>query len=170
MERTFNGHAHSDTPPWPLIENTSAIAETLSCSFKMKVLAVLVVASCWLAAAAQEEVEGGETSIAIPPCAVSHNTLNTIFEDLLPGLVVYVNCLSFDETGALSSGVVSGINETGTVGNTRFVLSCVEEVLTARPSSLNASTSEMAGTACVECDDTAATPCINSKIIRGVGV
>ena len=132
---------------------------------------MLVVASCWLAAAAQEEVEGGETSIAIPPCAVSHNTLNTIFEGLLPGLKVYVNCLSFDETGALSSGVVSGINTTGTaVGNTRFVLSCVEEVLTARPSSLNANDSVMVGTACVECDDTAATPCINSKIIRGVGV
>lgn len=131
----------------------------------MKALAVLVVSWCWLLAASQHEVE--EPSVTIPPCEVSHDTLDTLFEDLLPGLEVVVNCLSFDATGALSAGVVSGINETGDsgVGEMRFVLSCVQEVLTARSSSLAPSSVEMDSTACVECADTA-TPCTTSKFIR----
>lgn len=98
--------------------------------------------------------EGGESSKAMSPCAVSHTKLNSIIRELFSeDLTIYMNCLSFGKTSALEKGVVSGINETGGPG-LRLVLNCVEDVIAAKPSPLLPVARIMNTTACLECTDT----------------
>jgi len=113
---------------------------------------------------AHGEEGGGESSSTVsatttvpstPPCAMSHERLYVVLQELLfDGLQLHVNCLSFGNDSSLVSGVISGINRTNPMGGERLVLRCVEGVITGRPSMLPVSTMNMTSTACLECEDT----------------
>lgn len=113
--------------------------------------------------AAEAEVESSKTSSG---CAVSHQRLNVIYRELFSEeLTVYVNCLSFDLTGALESGIVSGVNEANGangLGDSRLVLSCMEDVIIIKPSTETPLALNMTSTACLSCADNP-TPCSEGK-------
>ena len=70
-----------------------------------------------------------------------------------------VNCVSFDEEGALSNAIVSGF---GTSGSVRFRFTCQGGVLLAFQSVLSADMTEYTS-ACLDCVDTAQ-PCNGCKL------
>jgi hypothetical protein len=97
--------------------------------------------------------EGGSALKIITPCAISHEKLYSIFPGLLEeNLTLSVNCLAFDKIGALESGILSGVDDTGGPGMT-VSLSCLEGVIAAKPSSLPPSSISMSSTACLSCSD-----------------
>lgn len=126
-----------------------------------------IVAVCWLLlfSAGVRGSEGGEggsekseetaTSEQIPPpppCAVPHGELFSIIDRLIDDeLTQYNNCLSFDIHGSLVSGVISGVNETGGMGQ-RLELSCVESVIIVKESLMAPVAENMGSTACVSCN------------------
>ena len=123
----------------------------------MKVFVCVLLLCCSLsrlhAAEGGGEGEGGE-GLTMPPCAISHERLYSIFPELLSeGLVLFVNCLSFGKLGELEHGVVSGVNVSGGVGGERLFLSCIDGVIAAKPSPLLPLNVTMASTACLECTD-----------------
>lgn len=114
---------------------------------------LLLLPSCWLVSIkAASESEAGTTS---DPCAISLESLNDVFRELISeGLDLYVNCLSFDEFGSLTSGIVSGVNRTDNGPGERFNVSCVRGVIVTRESIHNSTTSlPENNTACLTCND-----------------
>lgn len=136
----------------------------------MKSLLVLLLLSCWCARlrAAEEahgEEEGASESGApsLTGCGVPHKQLYALFGALLgEELTLYVNCLSFDKSGALDTGVISGVNETDGV---RLNLGCVEGVITTSPSTEPPLSQNMTASSCTSCDDSAAglSVCVEGK-------
>lgn len=122
----------------------------------MKLL-VLLVFSCSLGGlrAQEHEVEGEEgPGIVVPPCAISMERLDRAIQSFFPeGLRIVTNCLSFDENGALKSGIVSGVNDTGGPGM-RQVLRCTENIIVSTEST-NPPSNDEAEAACLNCTDSA---------------
>ena len=105
------------------------------------------------------------------PCSLPLNRLiQTITEDIFPiGYEVFINCLSFDEQGALNRGDVSGYHSSEN-RTMRFVIECASEgsILVALQSEMAASMFDIRQqeyTACVECEDSI-DPCRTCKLAR----
>lgn len=124
---------------------------------KALVLFQLLLLSCVALGAANEEAGGKEaektSSTSGPSCDVSHSRLETIFREVISEeLTLYVNCLSFGETGELRNGVLSGVNETGGAGE-RLFFRCVEGLIITTSSSHDPSAQNMTSQACSSCTD-----------------
>ena len=105
-------------------------------------------------------------NMEVHPCALTHDQLNLVLEELVEeGLVIYINCLSFDRKGLLVSGLVSGVTEFTNASNpgVRMVLTCVGGVVLARPSHQAPLSQQMTSTACLNCVDQANDVCIDGK-------
>ena len=112
------------------------------------------------------EEEGGGNEVKVPPCAFSHDELNTVLTELVEeGLTIYINCLSFDRKGSLVSGVVSGVDESMNPTNpgVRLVLTCVGDIIVGAPSSEAPLAQNMTSNACLNCVDQAADVCVDGK-------
>ncbi len=140
----------------------------------MKFVLLVVLSCCFLGVLRAQEhgEEGGEggeegASIVVPPCAISREKLDRAIYSLFPeGYNVTINCLSFDENGALYRGIISGVNGTGGPGTLRLVLRCTEGVIASMQSNQAVSGMEMEGTACLNCSDAvvAADICVGGNI------
>ena len=107
-------------------------------------------------------------SFKVTPCAISHAKLNVVLRELVDeSLEIYVNCLSFDRKASLVNGVVSGVNMSANPSSPgiRLVLSCVEDVIAARPSLEAPILQKMNSTACLSCVDQPTNVCMDGKNI-----
>lgn len=96
-----------------------------------------------LQAAAAAETHGDEggaeetVTKTVSPCGIPLEDLYSAIEGIFgQNYTVYINCLSFDETGSLERGVVSGTHPTE--ADQRFVLECQTGILVAICSTLPA--------------------------------
>jgi hypothetical protein len=143
-----------------IIPNLNLLLSTLACSW---MLAQTVTAT------GNEEIIVDD-SVNASPCSLPLDKLHqTINDDIFPnGYEVFINCLSFDEHGALERGIVSGHDSSENM-TMRFVIECASKgsVLVALQSEMAANIMsdirELEYSACVECEDTI-DPCRTCKL------
>ena len=120
----------------------------------MKLIVLLALCCCSLRGllAQEGEVEGEGTAVVqIPPCAISLVKLENATRELFPaGFNTVINCLSFNENGELSTGIVSGSN--ATLGM-RLILRCVEGLIVPMETFEPALDADYNRVPCLECID-----------------
>lgn len=134
------------------IFNFSLLLNMLACS-------LILLTQIVTAASSEAAVHSTITNV---PCSLPLNRLNqTITEDLFPSVYeVFINCLSFDEHGALRRGIVSGHDSRSENQTMRFMIECTSKdsrILVALQSEMEANITsdirELEYSACVECED-----------------
>ena len=134
-----------------------AAIPTLNLSLLLSMLAWILTQSVHVIATSSE-VNADDSNA--PPCSLPLNKLyQAISEDIFPeGYKVFLNCLSFNEHGALKRGIVSG-HESSENQTMRFVIECASEgsILVALQSEMAANITsdirEQEYSACMECED-----------------
>ena len=149
--------------------NLSLLLSTLACSSWPWISLLAQTAT----ATSSEEIIDDLDSPNTSPCSLPLSELNqTINEDIFPnGYEVFVNCLSFDEHGALERGIISGHDTSSSENNTmRFVIECASKgssILVAlqsgMPANVTSDIRELGYSACVECEDST-DPCRTRKL------
>ncbi len=146
-----------------------ALGKKIVEKMKLLLLSALLLLSNYplhLQGAGEESTESAAES-SQSGCSAPHNTLYAIiyqdlFREFQENLTIYVNCLSFDEAGALRSGIISGVNETSD-GGRRLNLRCAQGAIVATESEEMPIAMNMSSTACVSCTDQATDVCNQRK-------
>ena len=111
--------------------------------------------------------EGKAAPTPLSPCAIPLEGLYRSIEEIFgKNYTVYINCLSFDETGSLYKGVASGSSSTGP--DLRYVVECRGDILVAILSANTVDTTDirnMNHTSCIDCVDvpTPMDTCVSRK-------
>lgn len=112
-----------------------------------------------LGARGQEEGEegtGGGATAEVSDCARSLEVIEQKIEAVFSEEYnVTINCISFDNVGAVISAVASGFSNTGSI---RYNIECRSGVLVAEQSTMNAS--RISNTGCLMCQDSDTDICI----------
>ena len=149
------------------------MGEFKEAAIRTPILSLLLSMLAWMLAqtvtVTSSEVIADDSNVS-PSCSLPLNRLNqAISEDIFQdGYEVFINCLSFDEHGALKRGIVSG-QESSENQTMRFVIECASEgsILVALQSEMAANITsdirEQEYTACMECEDSI-DPCRTRKL------
>lgn len=142
--------------------NEAIVNPTFNFSLLLNMLACSLILLTQTVTAASSEAVVHSTITNASPCSLPLNRLNqTITKDLFPsGYEVFINCLSFDEHGALRRGIVSGHDSRSENQTMRFMIECASKdsrILVALQSEMEANITsdirELEYSACVECED-----------------